>query len=90
MTRKSNVISSMGGILNRVANYLLMVALLVVPSTVQFPMVTGGVMIFSTLACYLTDRKPSKREWLSVIIAFVALVILALPTLDMELFCIRF
>ena len=69
-------------------NYMLVIALLVVPSSVQYPMVTGGVMIVSTLACFLMKNRPSKRELISVAVAFVAFVILVLPGLDIKLFCI--
>ncbi|MBQ7386781.1 MAG: hypothetical protein IJW03_01305 [Clostridia bacterium] len=86
MTLKSNIVCGVGGVINRVANYILVIALLHVPSSVQYPMVTGGVMIFSTLACFVLKTKPSKREILSVAIAFIALVILVIPALDIKLF----
>lgn len=88
MSVKSNVICASSGVINRVANYLLMIALLHVPSSVQYPMVTGGVMIVSTLACFIMKNKPSKKEVISVAIAFVALLILVLPFLNIKLFSI--
>ena len=88
MTLKSNIVCGASGVINRVANYLLVMALVHVPSSVQYPMVTGGVMIFSTLACFVMKSKPSKREIISVAVAFVALVILVLPFLDIKLFSI--
>jgi drug/metabolite transporter (DMT)-like permease len=51
-------------------------------------MVTGGVMIFSTIACFIMKNKPSKREIISVAVAFAALVILVLPFLNIELLSI--
>ena len=88
ITIKSNIVCGASGIINRVANYILVLALVHVPSSVQYPMVTGGVMIFSTLACFVMKNKPSKRELVSVGVAFVALVILVLPFLDIKLFSI--
>ena len=88
ITLKSNLVCGASGVINRVANYVLVLALVYVPSSVQYPMVTGGVMIFSTLACFVMKNKPSKREMISVAVAFVALVILVLPFLDIKLFSI--
>ena len=90
MSLRSNLISGTGGLINRLANYILTIALLSVPASVQYPMVTGGVMIFSTLACFVMKIKPSKRELISIAIAFIALVVLVLPALDIHLFAIRF
>lgn len=88
MSLRSNVICTASGVINRVANYLLVLALLHVPASVQYPMVTGGVMIVSTLACFIMKNKPSKKEVISVAIAFIALVILILPFLNIKLFSI--
>jgi drug/metabolite transporter (DMT)-like permease len=90
MSLRSNLVAGAGGLINRVANYILTIALLSVPASVQYPMVTGGVMIFSTLACFLMKVKPSKRELISIAIAFIALVVLVLPPLNIHLFAIRF
>lgn len=88
MSLRSNIVCAGSGVINRVANYMLVIALLHVPSSVQYPMVTGGVMIVSTLACFIMKNKPSKKEVISVAIAFIALVILVLPSLNIKLFCI--
>ncbi len=90
MSLKSNIVCGASGVINRVANYILIVALAFVPSSAQYPMVTGGVMIFSTIACFIMKNKPSKKEIVSVAIAFVALIILILPPLvEIELFSIK-
>ncbi len=73
-------VSALGGALNRVANFLLVIALMHVDASVQYPMVTGGVMIVSTLLCYFGKTKPTKRELLSVAVAFVALFLLSIPS----------
>ncbi|MBD8946498.1 MAG: hypothetical protein EGR97_04180 [Clostridiales bacterium] len=66
------------GIANRLANYILVAALLFVDASVQYPMVTGGVMIISTLICLFTGKKVSKCEMLSVLISFIGLMCLFL------------
>ena len=69
-------VGALNGITNRVANFLLVIALAHVDASVQYPMVTGGVMIVSTLICFFGKNKPSKKEMLSVILAFVGMLAL--------------
>ena len=71
-------VGAVSGILNRVANLVLVVALTQVDASVQYPMVTGGVMIVSTLICCFGEKKPSKKEVLSIIVAFIGLLLLFL------------
>ena len=73
-------ISAGSGIFNRLANLILVIALSHVDASVQYPMVTGGVMIVSTLICFFGDKKPSKREILSIIVSFAGMLALfAIP-----------
>lgn len=66
-------IASASGVTNRIANLFLLIALSAegVESTVQYPMVTGGVMIVSTLICFFGENKPSRKEIVSIVVAFV-------------------
>ena len=64
------------GILNRTANLLLLICLTYLPASVQYPFITGGSMIFSTLIGCFMPQKPKKREILSVITAFLGLLIM--------------
>ncbi len=64
-------ISLTNGGLNRIANFLLVLALTTLDSSVQYPLVTGGVMIVSTLISFLSKQKPSKKEIISVTLAFL-------------------
>ena len=56
--------------MNKIANFLLVLALAGVDASVQYPAVTGGVMIASTLICFLGERKPGKRELIAIALAF--------------------
>ena len=83
VTNKKTLYQSYGigalyGAINKVANFLLVLALAHVDASVQYPMVTGGTMIVSTLLCYFGEKKPSKKELLSVGLAFVAMLALFL------------
>ena len=66
------------GILNKVANYMLLIALVHVPASTQYPMVTGGVMIVSTILGFFTAKKPSKKEIISVALSFAGIMALVL------------
>jgi glucose uptake protein GlcU len=59
---KAVLLSAGGGVLNRIANLLLLISLAVFPASVQFPLVTGGVIIVSTALAALTKQKPTKKE----------------------------
>lgn len=73
-------ISAGSGIFNRLANLILVIALAHVDASVQYPMVTGGVMIVSTLLCYFGDKRPSKMEIWSIVVSFAGLLALfAIP-----------
>lgn len=73
---KSVTCAAAGGSLYSISNYLLVIALAHVDSTIQYPMVSGGVMIVSTCLCYFTDKKPRKKEWMAVLTAFVGMLTL--------------
>lgn len=66
------------GAVNRAANFLLLLALERLPASAQYPFVTGGVMILSTLLAYLTPQKPTKRELAAVSLSFAGLLLLVL------------
>ena len=61
------------GVINRVANLMLVFALAFVDSSVQYPMVTGGTMIVSTVLSCFGKKKPSKKEILGIAFAFVGM-----------------
>ena len=68
------------GAFNRVANLLLLIALSHVPASAQYPMVTGGVMIVSTVISAFTANKPTKKEVAAVILSFIGIILLiAIP-----------
>ena len=73
---KAISIAVVGGTLSRLANYVLVIALAVLPATVQYPFVTGGVMIASTIIAAIVGQKPSKREILAVAISFIGILAL--------------
>lgn len=78
LNAKALVSMAGNGILNRVANFLLLLSLAYLPASVQYPMITGGVMIVSTLLGYFTPNKPKTREWISLALSFAGITALVL------------
>ncbi len=73
------VVSLIGcGTLSRVGNLLLLISLSYLPASAQYPFVTGGVMICSTVLCYFTPQKPSRREWWAVTLSLIGILALVL------------
>ena len=64
------------GILSRVGNLLLLIGLAYLPASAQYPFVTGGVMILSTVICFFTPDKPNKKDIAAVVLSFVGLIVL--------------
>ena len=77
-TWQAHGIGALYGIINKVANFLLVLSLVHVDASVQYPMVTGGTMIVSTLISCFGSRKPSRREIMSVGLAFCGMLALFL------------
>ncbi len=76
LTKKAVLSMGAYGILCRVANFILLVTLVHIPASAQYPFITGGVMIISTIISFFTPNKPSGREILGVAVSFAALLIL--------------
>ncbi len=64
------------GAMCAVGNYLLLIALRVLNASAQYPFVTGGVMIISTVYSFFTPDKPGKREIISVALALAGIIAL--------------
>ncbi|MBQ4082383.1 MAG: hypothetical protein IJC55_03710 [Clostridia bacterium] len=76
------------GILSKVANWMLLIALLNLPASAQYPFVTGGTMIVSTVISLFGKNKPNKKEIAAVLLAFIGILLLVLLP-DYELFKIN-
>ena len=70
--------SAGSAVLNSVANLLLLIALLNLTASVQYPIVTGGVIVFSLIIDIVRKAKLKKREIIASLIAFAASAVMAL------------
>lgn len=66
------------GTLSHIANWLVLVVLYTLPASVQYPFITGGTMIVSTVISAFTAKKPSGREIAAVVLSFIAILLLIL------------
>lgn len=74
---KSLLYASGYGIFNGVGNLFLLISLSHLPASVQYPLVTGGVMVFSTIISAVRKEKLSKTDYIAAGISFVASVLMA-------------
>jgi multidrug transporter EmrE-like cation transporter len=59
-------------------SFLHLIAASDVPASVQFPLVSGGVIVLSALvSAFVFKEKLSKKEWISIIGAFASTVLFA-------------
>ncbi len=88
------------GTLGNIANWILLIPLSAsvvtfagmnlggLPASAQYPFITGGTMIVSTVISLFTAKKPTAKEIIAVALAFVGVVLLiALP--EIELFTLN-
>lgn len=65
------------GVFNGIGNLFLLISLVHLPASVQYPLVTGGVMLFSTLISAIRKEKIEKKEYIAAVISFAASVLMA-------------
>lgn len=75
---KPTLVALCGTAGNKIANYLLLLALVVLPASVNYSLVTGGTIIVSTVLSYFTAKKPSEMEWIAVASSFIGIMFLVL------------
>ena len=78
LTKKAVGSMAAYGALCHIANYLLLIGLDKIPASAQYPMVTGGVMAVSTIICFFTDQKPTKKNVASVALSVLGILALVL------------
>ena len=65
------------GLLNGVGDMLLLISLSKLDASVQYPLVTGGVMVFSTVISVIRREKIRKAEYFAAVIALLASILMA-------------
>lgn len=74
------IIANLGGsaACNGLGNLFLMIALTVLPASVQYPIVTGGTMIFSAIIGLCMKEKLSRKKAISLLAAVIATIMVIL------------
>lgn len=65
------------GVFNGIGNLFLLMSLVHLPASVQYPLVTGGVMLFSTLISSVRKEKITAKEYIAAAVSFIASVLMA-------------
>ena len=63
---------------NSIGNLMLLIALLNVIPSVQYPLVTGGTMFFALIISFIRREKITKRNLLGTALAIISTVIIIL------------
>ena len=63
---------------NSIGNLMLLIALLCLPASVQYPLVTGGTMLFALIISFIRREKITKRNLLGTALAIISTVIIIL------------
>lgn len=66
------------GVITTVANLILLIALLHVDASVQYPIVTGGVIVLSLMWDWILGKKPNRYAVGAAVVSFVGLLFLTL------------
>lgn len=77
VSKKAGLFAVLYSVVNSVGNLFLLMALLHIPASVQYPIVTGGTIVISTLIGLIRREKITKREILAAVVAFFATVFMA-------------
>ena len=77
-TPKPLAVVALLGAAMHTGNFLILKAAASVPASVQFPLVSGGTILLSALlALILFKEKPPKKEWFSIVGAFLSTLLFA-------------
>ena len=66
------------GVFNGVGNLFLLIALAVLPASVQYPLLTGGVMVCSTIISTIRKEKLTARDYAATVVALLASIFIAI------------
>lgn len=65
-------------VLCTVGNLMMLTALLHLPASLQYPLVTGGTIVFSNIIDLMRGEILTKRDVLSALVAFAAVILMAI------------
>ncbi len=66
------------GVMYYGAELILLISIMHIPASVQFPIITGGTLVFSTLVSLLLGEAKDKKRFISLALSLAGLIILIL------------
>ena len=73
---KATFFNALSSSSNKIANWILLLSLVHIDASMQYPLVTGGTMIVATIYSFINGSKPNSKEILSVVFAFLGMLVL--------------
>ena len=80
LTKKSLIYSAGFAAFCTIGNLFTLISLRHIQASVQYPIITGGVMIISLIISLIRKEKISCKNIISTIIAFISTILIAIPT----------
>lgn len=80
ITSKSIFYSAGFAVFCTVGNLLVLLSLKHLPASIQYPIITGGVMFISLIISMIRKEKVSYKNIISTVIAFAATILIVIPT----------
>lgn len=74
---KSMLFSSGYSIFNTIGNWLILIALLSLPSSVQYPMITGGTMVFAGIISIIKKENFGLKGVVTLVVFLAAVILIA-------------
>ncbi len=73
---KASPWAAISGLINGVANLLLLFSLVTIEPSLQYPIITGGSIFLSALVGLIFKEKPDKRTWIAVALAVAGTIVM--------------
>jgi drug/metabolite transporter (DMT)-like permease len=78
VSKKAALFCGIYAIVNSTGNLLALIALLALPASVQYPLITGGTMFFALIIAVVRRDKITAKDVLGTVLAMVATVVIVL------------
>lgn len=76
--KQALIFSGIYGLFSALGNLLVLLALEKLDASVQYPLITGGTIVFSTVIALFLHEKQNPRKYIAVVLAVLSAVVVAL------------
>jgi drug/metabolite transporter (DMT)-like permease len=78
VTKKGAAFCGLYAVINSLGNLLVLIALKYLPASVQYPLITGGTMLFAFVIALIRRDKLTKKDLLGTVLAIAATIAIIL------------